>query len=166
MWFLSLYMYQTNFQTPKSKCKSRQRCVGCWSSGKRHIWVHTPAGDVAMRASSTWIILYKCPHDVSYVCNDCADTMKPRIRTHASQGARLAHAQQDRNKMPMLPCASTMAHVDEYIFHSTLLVTIIYLYIPTINIRIKTRCCKRTYWMQPHQKSPRDTKNSLEIGAH
>ncbi len=64
------------------------------------------------------------------------DARKPRIRAYTWHGARFAYAQQERNKMPMLKCASTMADVDEYIFSSTLIVTNIYFYIPTINIHI------------------------------
>ena len=88
---------------------------------------------------------------------------KPRIWAYTLHGARFAYAQQERNKMPMLQFASTTADVDEYIFSSTLFVTTIYLYIPTINIRIWARRSKRTYWMQTHQKSRRDAKNSIKI---
>ena len=65
----------------------------------------------------------------------------------------------------MLQCASTTADVDEYILSSTLFVTTIYLYIPTINICISARRWKHMYWMQTHQKSRRDAKNSVKIAA-
>ena len=93
------------------------------------------------------------------------DARKSRIRAYTWHGARFAYAQQERNKMPMLKCASMTVHVRVYVFSSTLFVTTIYLYIPTINICISARRWKHMYWMQTHQKSRRDAKNSVKIAA-